>query len=71
MDDMLKVQISITDFDFFDLFLEQVAKMINDDRIDEAIRKEYRDKFNAIDTDGAEEIRAKKKKILEENSNER
>lgn len=66
---MLNVQISVTDFDFFDLFLKQVDEIIHDERIDESIRKEYRDKLDAIDTDGAEEIKAKKKEILEEKNN--
>jgi hypothetical protein len=70
MEDMLKVQISVTDFDFFDLFLKQVEEMLKDERIDESIRQEYRDKLDAIDADGSEEIKARQKKIWEEKNNE-
>jgi hypothetical protein len=66
MDDMLKIQISITDFDFFDLFLKQVEEILKDERIDESIRLEYREKLNTIDTDGSEEIKTRQKKIWEE-----
>ena len=56
MEDVIKVQLCIRDFDFFDAFLNTANEMVNDERIDEAIRnKPYKNSWtNKIDIEAVQ-----------------
>lgn len=66
MKDIIKVQLCIRDFDFFDAFLNTANEMVNDERIDEAIRNEYKEKFEKLDDEAVEEIEKKKAEVRNE-----
>ena len=66
MEDIIEVQLCIRDFDFFDAFLNTANEMVNDERIDEAIRNEYKEKFEKLDDEAVEEIENKKAEVRNE-----
>lgn len=66
MEDIIEVQLCIRDFDFFDAFLNTANEMVNDERIDEAIRNEYKEKFEKLDDEAVEEIEKKKAEVRNE-----